>query len=41
MRASDKMLSCNIIAALQILQTNTRAPQNDLQTEAERLARCR
>ena len=34
MRASDKMDSCNIRAALQILQTNTRAPQN-LQTAAE------
>ena len=34
MRASDKMYSCNIRAALQILQTNTRAPQN-LQTAAE------
>ena len=34
MRASDKMDSCNIRAALQILQTNTRAPQNR-QTAAE------
>ena len=34
MRASDKMDSCNIRAALQILQTSTRAPQN-LQTVAE------
>ena len=34
MRASDKMDSCNIRAALQILQTNTRAPQN-VQTAAE------
>ena len=34
MRASDKMDSCNIRAALQVLQTNTRAPQN-LQTAAE------
>ena len=28
MRASDQMDSCNIRAALQILQTNTHAPQN-------------
>ena len=28
MRASDKMDSCNIRAAVQILQTSTRAPQN-------------
>ena len=34
MRASDKMDSCNNRAALQILQTNTRAPQN-VQTAAE------
>ena len=34
MRASDKMDSCNIRAALQILQTNTRAPPN-IQTAAE------
>ena len=34
MRASDKMDSCNIRAALQVLQTSTRAPQN-LQTAAE------
>ena len=34
MRASDKMDSCNIRAALQILQTNARAPQNR-QTAAE------
>ena len=34
MRASDKMHSCNIRAALQILQTNTRAPPN-IQTAAE------
>ena len=33
MRASDKMDSCNIRAALQILQTSVRAPQN-LQTAA-------
>ena len=31
---SDKMDSCNIPAVLQILKTNTRAPQN-LQTAAE------
>ena len=34
MRASDKMDSCNIRAAKQILQTNTRAPRN-VQTAAE------
>ena len=34
MRASDKMDSCNIRVASQILQTNTRAPQN-LQTAVE------
>ena len=34
MRASDKMDSCNIRAALQILQTNTRAPPN-IQTAVE------
>ena len=34
MRASDKMDSCNIWAALQILQTSARAPQN-LQAAAE------
>ena len=34
MRASDKRDSCNIRAALQILQTNTRAPPN-IQTAAE------
>ena len=34
MRASDKMDSCNIRAASQILQANTRAPQN-AQTAAE------
>ena len=34
MRASDKMDSCNIIAALQILQTSVRAPQN-MQTAAD------
>ena len=34
MRASDKMDSCNIRAALQILQTSVRAPQNT-QTAAE------
>ena len=34
MRASDKMHSCNIRAALQILQTNLRAPPNT-QTAAE------
>ena len=34
MRASDKMDSCDIRAALQILQTNTRAPPN-IQTAAE------
>ena len=34
MRASDKIDSCNIRAALQILQTNARAPQNR-QTAAE------
>ena len=34
MRASDKMDSCKIRAALQILQSNTRAPQN-IQTAAE------
>ena len=28
MRASDKMDPCNVRAALQILQTNTRAPPN-------------
>ena len=33
MRASNKMDSCNIRAALQILQTNTRAPRN-IQTAA-------
>ena len=33
-RASDQMDSCNIRAALQILQTSTRAPQN-IQTAAE------
>ena len=34
MRASDKMDSCNIRAALQILQTSVRAPQNT-QTAAQ------
>ena len=34
MRASDKMDSCNIRAALRILQTSVRAPQNT-QTAAE------
>ena len=34
MRASDKMDSCNIRAALQILQTSMRTPQN-IQTAAE------
>ena len=34
MRASDNVDSCNVRAASQILQTNTRAPQN-LQTAAE------
>ena len=37
MRASDKMDSCNIRAALQILQTSVRAPQNT-QTAAELVA---
>ena len=34
MRASDKMESCNIRTATQILQTNTQAPPN-IQTAAE------
>ena len=39
LRASVKMDSCNIRAALQILQTSVRAPQNT-QTAAEVLAGC-